>query len=39
MDDARWLAGLLMDLEDDVGEMVRLRLAAGIGEVLGDDGP
>jgi hypothetical protein len=24
-DDAAWLAGLLMDLEDDVGEIARLR--------------
>jgi hypothetical protein len=27
-DDAAWLADLLMDLEDDVGEIARLRLAA-----------
>jgi hypothetical protein len=25
-DDGRWLAELLMDLEDDVGEIARLRL-------------
>jgi hypothetical protein len=25
-DDAAWLAKLLMDLEDDVGEVARLRL-------------
>jgi hypothetical protein len=29
-DDAAWLAELLMDLEDDVGEIARLRLVAGV---------
>jgi hypothetical protein len=34
-DDAAWLAELLMDLEDDVGEIARLRLAASLREHLG----
>jgi hypothetical protein len=29
-EDARWLAELLMDLEDEVGEMARLRLVDGL---------
>ena len=33
-DDAEWLAELLMDLEDDVGEMARLRLVDGLRAAL-----
>jgi hypothetical protein len=33
-DDASWLAELLMDLEDDVGEIARLRLVDGFRRVL-----
>ena len=33
-DDAAWLAELLIDLEDDVGEIVRLRLADGLRRTL-----
>ena len=36
-DDAAWLAELLMDLEDDVGEVARLRLVSGLRESLGGD--
>lgn len=31
-DDARWLAELLVDLEDEVGEMARLRLVQPLAE-------
>jgi hypothetical protein len=34
-DDAEWLAELLIDLEDDVGEIARLRLTEGLRDVLG----
>jgi hypothetical protein len=34
-DDAAWLAELLMDLEDDVGEIVRLRLAEALQRQVG----
>ena len=34
-DDARWLAELLIDLEDDVGEIVRLRLVDGLRRQVG----
>jgi hypothetical protein len=34
-DDAAWLAELLMDLEDDVGEIARLRLVDEIRRALG----
>ena len=34
-DDAAWLAELLMDLEDDVGEIARLRLVAELRARLG----
>ena len=33
-EDARWLAGLLIDLEDDLGEIARLRLAASLRRTL-----
>jgi hypothetical protein len=33
-DDAAWLAELLMDLEDDVGEIARLRLIVELREVI-----
>jgi hypothetical protein len=33
-DDAEWLAELLMDLEDDVGEIARLRLVDELRQVL-----
>lgn len=33
-DDARWLAELLMDLEDDVGEIARLRLVDELRQIL-----
>ena len=33
-DDARWLAELLIDLEDDVGEIARLRLIDGLRSTL-----
>ena len=33
-DDAAWLAELLMDLEDDVGEVARLRLVDGLSRIL-----
>jgi hypothetical protein len=33
-DDAVWLADLLMDLEDDVGEIARLRLVDGLRRTL-----
>ncbi len=34
-DDAAWLAELLIDLEDDVGEVARLRLVADLRARLG----
>jgi hypothetical protein len=34
-DDARWLAELLIDLEDEVGEMARLRLVDELRRELG----
>jgi hypothetical protein len=34
-DDVRWLAELLMDMEDDVGEMARLRLTDSLRRELG----
>ena len=34
-EDAAWLAELLMDLEDEVGEMARLRLADDLRRSLG----
>jgi hypothetical protein len=34
-DDAAWLAELLMELEDDVGEVVRLRLVDSLRRTLG----
>jgi hypothetical protein len=34
-DDAAWLAEFLMDLEDDVGEIARLRLVAELRARLG----
>jgi hypothetical protein len=34
-DDARWLAELLMDLEDDRGEIARLRLVDELRRSLG----
>lgn len=34
-DHARWLAELLLDLEDDVGEIARLRLVDELHQVLG----
>lgn len=37
-DDARWLAELLMDLEDDIGEVARLRLIASLRLELGAAG-
>jgi hypothetical protein len=33
-DDAEWLAELLMDLEDDVGQIARLRLVDGLRRTL-----
>jgi hypothetical protein len=36
--DARWLAELLMDLEDEVGEIARLRLAQGLRDHWRRDG-
>lgn len=33
-DDAAWLAELLIDLEDDVGEIARLRLVDGLRRTL-----
>jgi hypothetical protein len=33
-DDAQWLADLLIDLEDDVGEIVRLRLVEELRRLL-----
>jgi hypothetical protein len=33
-DDAEWLAEILVDLEDDVGEIARLRLIDGLGRTL-----
>jgi hypothetical protein len=35
-DVATWLAELLMDLEDDVGEIVRLRLVDALRREVGD---
>lgn len=35
-EDAAWLAELLMDLEDDVGEIARLRLLRAIRDVMKD---
>jgi hypothetical protein len=35
-DDAAWLAELLMDLEDDVGEIARLRLIDALRREVGD---
>jgi hypothetical protein len=35
-DDAAWLAELLMDLEDDVGEVARLRLVDALRREVGD---
>lgn len=35
-DDARWLAELLIDLEDDVGEIARLRLAEALRRQVGE---
>jgi hypothetical protein len=35
-DDAAWLAELLMDLEDDVGEIARLRLVDSLRRTLAD---
>lgn len=37
-DDARWLAELLIDLEDDVGEIARLRLVESLRRTLGQYG-
>ncbi len=37
-DDAQWLAELLMETEDDVGEMARLRLVEDLRGVLHDEG-
>ena len=34
-DDARWLAELLIDLEDDVGEIARLRLIEALRREVG----
>jgi hypothetical protein len=34
-DEARWLAELLMELEDDVGEVVRLRLIDAVRREIG----
>ncbi len=34
-DDAAWLAELLIDLEDEVGEIARLRLIADLRDWLG----
>ena len=35
-DDALWLAGLLIDLEDDVGEIARLRMLDALyGQLIG----
>jgi hypothetical protein len=34
-DDARWLAELLIELEDDLGEIARLRLVNGLRVALG----
>lgn len=34
-DDAAWLAELLMDLEDDVGEIARLRLVEALRRQVG----
>jgi hypothetical protein len=35
-DDARWLAELLIDLEDEVGEIARLRLVGALRTTLED---
>ena len=35
-EDARWLAELLMDLEDDVGEIARLRLLGALRREVGE---
>jgi hypothetical protein len=35
-DDAGWLAELLMELEDDEGEIARLRLVDGLRRMLSD---
>ena len=35
-DDAAWLSELLMDLEDDVGEIARLRLAEALRRQVGE---
>jgi hypothetical protein len=34
---SRWLAELLIDIEDEVGEIARLRLVDGLRRALGDD--
>jgi hypothetical protein len=36
-EDARWLAGLLMDLEDEAGEIARIVLIAGLRTAPGGD--
>jgi hypothetical protein len=36
-DDAAWLAELLMDLEDDVGEIARLRLIEELRRTLASE--
>jgi hypothetical protein len=38
-EDAAWLAELLIDLEDDVGEIARLRLVDELRRILVTDGP
>jgi len=35
-DDARWLAELLIDMEDDVGEIARLRLIDDLRREIGE---
>jgi hypothetical protein len=37
-EDATWLAELLMDLEDEVGEVARLRLVDGLRRAVGGRG-
>jgi hypothetical protein len=37
-DDAAWLADLLIDLEDEVGEMARLRLVHELRRLVGEEG-
>ena len=34
-DDARWLAELMMDLEDEMGEVARLRLVEALRQEVG----